>query len=224
MAKSKITDSHVLAYLQERREVLQEELSKVEAALLSLGADPESPTDKKGKKKIKKKKLEKAVKATRKKISETLMEHAAAPDAGPAEVSKPTKGKKDVKAAAEAAIEALGGPSAPVPTASKGAAGGTGQRRIARRTKARQIPDATSPAKRSAPKYDPSATMDEKIKYALSKKRNSTKEQLIEYLNTLEPAYGLSKLRKVVAFRLNHLLKTGQIKGQESDAGFRYAK
>lgn len=71
--------------------------------------------------------------------------------------------------------------------------------------------------------FEPGGTMDEKIRYALGQKRNSTKDELIEYLNGLEPDYGLSKLRKVVAFRLNHLLKTGKIKGKESKAGIRYA-
>jgi len=71
--------------------------------------------------------------------------------------------------------------------------------------------------------FDVKATMDDKIRYALGQKKDSTKAELIDYLNGLDPDYGLTKLRKVVAFRLNHLLKTGQIKGKESEAGFRYA-
>ena len=73
------------------------------------------------------------------------------------------------------------------------------------------------------PVFGPSGTMDEKIRYALNQKRNSTKEELIECLNGLDPDYGLSKLRKVVAFRLTYLVKAGKIKAKESKAGIRYA-
>lgn len=282
MAKSKIADSDVLTYLQERKQYLKEELSKIETALSSFVGIGDKPADKKGKKKDKKKKLEKAVKAIRKKVSkaiegvknqaEALVENFSAANAGPAESSpkkdatktvapKPAKQTVAAKAEtpdtkpatkavrkrtskAEAAAESVKAISS-TPKAEKAAArAATAPAETAeakapvKKTRASKTEgskpetakavEASAPApKKAAAKtpasFDPKATMDEKIRYALGQKKDSTKEELIDYLNGLEPDYGLTKLRKVVAFRLNHLLKTGQIKSKNGAAGLRYA-
>ncbi|GGC23900.1 hypothetical protein GCM10011386_14850 [Parapedobacter defluvii] len=199
MAKSKVSNSEILTYLQERKKSLKKELAEVEKVLSSIDVE-EKPSDKKGKKKNKKK-LEKAVKAIRKKVAEAI------------------DGVKSVsKSAAIDAAEVV-----PVPDTKK-----IRKPRVASKPASASavttVPAVVEEEKKShAPAFDPTSTMDEKIRYALGQKRNSTKEELIEYLNGLEPDYGLSKLRKVVAFRLNHLLKTGKIKGKESKAGIRYS-
>jgi len=306
MAKSKIADNDVLAYLQSRRQSLQEELDKVEAAIASLGMEIK-PSGKKEKKK--KKKLEKTVKAIRKKVAkaidgvksqaEALMETAASTDAGPAERTKPTRRRTPAVKAAAPSSEAAQAqaapaekPAAPTPSAAKAKRTSTSKKatadaqgtsaasqgkpkrgraaaktatdepvsgtippvlenegptgrakpkettrskratavkpsvaaadtqheqaapKAARRTNAKRIPKAAA--------LNPSATMDDKIKHALEIKQNSTRDELVDYLHGLDPDYGMTKLRRVIAFRLNHLLKTGQIKGQESETGFRY--
>jgi len=288
MAKSKIADSDVLAYLQERKQSLKEELQKIETVISSLNPGEKS-VDKKGKKKGKKKKLEKAVKAIRKQVAkaidgvkstaEFLVDRVASPDTKPTEIPVTPAKKSPRKAAATDSAAASAAPTkktrtrrAAIPTAPTVEAATTVKRTQTKKAATKTASEAANavlpapttrkppmakpvsekagtasvkaqavktgatakapPQKaiaKKAPKsdvlasFDVKATMDDKIRYALGQKKDSTKAELIDYLNGLDPDYGLTKLQKVVAFRLNHLLKTGQIKGKESEAGFRYA-
>jgi len=229
MAKSKVSNSEILTYLRERKKSLKKELEQVEKVLNSIDID-EKPSGKKGKSKNKKK-LEKAVKAIRKKVAEAIegvkgvsepapVESAASQPAPPKVVkSKRTRSRKTVPTASGTA-DVLETEKQPVSSVRKPRVAD----KPASASAVTTVPAVVDEEKKPIPStFEPSGTMDEKIRYALGQKRNSTKEELIEYLNGLEPDYGLSKLRKVVAFRLNHLLKTGKIKGKESKAGIRYA-
>lgn len=260
MAKSKITESEVLAYLQQRKYFLQEELSQIEAALTFFGEDVKS-NGKKDKKKGKKKKLEKAirkrvakaadevdeVKTAAPKRGAKLPKSAATPETvatvaatledesegrrarrGRATAAKPASDSRKITASLDSVSTAVAPvakrkaagksnksvsepPIVVVPSLPKDAAKDT---RPSRRTKK---------ASAAEPAFDTTATIDEKIRFALAQKNGRTKAELIDYLNGLEPSYGLTKLKRVVAFRLNHLVKTGQISAQESDGGRSYA-
>ena len=229
MAQSKVSNSEILTYLKERKKSLKKELAQVEEVLNSIGSKEKS-SGKKGKNKDKKK-LEKAVKAIRKKVTqaiegvknqaETLVDSFSSSDKG-------TKAKSDAAIKSTSVKKKAPSKKAVEPTPDTASATEIKQEPAARTRKPRV---AEKPASAAAVTTVPAvvaeekklSTMDEKIRYALSQKRNSTKEELIEYLNGLDPDYGLSKLRKVVAFRLNHLLKTGKINGKESKSGIRYA-
>ena len=279
MAKSKVKDSDVVAYLQERKQALRDELEKMETMLSVVGASSKE-TLKKGKKKGKKK-LDKAIKAIRKKVAQAIegakVKLSSAPAVKPETLAKKANEPKVRKAKALSTkatekIEAPRGkgsttqsvkklstttPVSNAPIATEAPAKRTRTRQAAKPAvsssesietapaSTKQVPvkkavtakaakeraPATSKAaadKKAAGKtipasFDPKANMDDKIRFALAHKKNSTKAEVIDYLNSLEPEYGLTKLKKVVAFRLNHLLKTGQVKGQESKLGIRYA-
>ena len=280
MAKSKVKDSEVVAYLQERKQALRDELEKMETMLSVVGASSKSAL-KKGKKKSKKK-IEKAVKAIRKKVaqaiegakakltsapavgSETPAKKASEPKTRKAkavptkaaEKNEPPRGKGNATPSVKKVSATTSVPDAPI-AAVEAPAKRTRTRRVAKpavpadvstetdqaTTKQAPVKKAVTPkvakepasvasktavAKKATGKpvptsFDPKANMDEKIRFALAQKKSSTKTEVIDYLNGLEPEYGLTKLKKVVAFRLNHLLKTGQVKGQESKVGIRYA-
>ncbi|MGK6350180.1 hypothetical protein [Parapedobacter sp. DT-150] len=219
MAKSKIGDRDVLTYLHERRQSLYEELSKIEAALISLGVD--ITADKKYKKQNKKKKKhEKAVKVLLKQAAKK----ASPADPAPVELTKPIAKPKRLPKPPKAAAT----PEA-IATVAAAAVKEPKEQPARRKRRTTATPEAIATVAATAVKrprrkasFDPSATMDQKIRYALEKKPDSTKEELIDHLNGLDPDYGLSKLKKVVAFRLNHLLKTGTVTGRERDGGFRY--
>lgn len=238
MAKPKVSNSEILTYLQERKKSLKKELEEVEKVLNSID-DDEKPSGKKGKKKGKKK-LEKVVKAIRKKVTEAIKGVKADSESTPIEstaaTSKPTRSPKTKASVPDTATR----PETKEVSASKvrkprivdkpaSASAVTAvpavvaEERKPLRKKAATVKKAEEPKANNEPVFNPNATMDEKIRYALGQKGNCTKEELIDYLDSLEPGYGLSKLRKVVAFRLNHLVKAGKIKGKASKAGIRYA-
>lgn len=219
MAKPKVSNSEILTYLQDRKKSLKKELEQVEKVLNSIDVD-EKPSSKKGKKKNKKK-LDKAVKAIRKKVSEAIKGVKAA-TAVPDIVEVPETKKQPVRRVRKPRMADKPASASAVTTIP---AVVTEEKKPVRRRRVTTEPTTIKErgAKSVSSAFSPNGTMDEKIRYALGQKRSSTKEELIEYLNGLEPDYGLSKLRKVVAFRLNHLLKTGKIKGKESKAGIRYA-
>ncbi|GGG82126.1 hypothetical protein GCM10007415_13650 [Parapedobacter pyrenivorans] len=244
MAKSKVKDSEVLAYLQERKQALRDELEKIETMLSVVGANSKSAI-KKGKKRGKKK-LEKAVKSIRKKVTqaiegaktqtEKLVGRIVSSDAEETGVKK-RRAVSDAPLAADAPKRTRSRQVAK-PASSASAAVETDQVttkqepvKKAVATKASKVPTPASPkpaTKKATGKtipvsFDPKAKMDDKIRFALAQKKGSTKAEVIDYLNNLDPEYGLTKLKKVVAFRLNHLLKTGQVKGSEHKDGFRYA-
>ncbi|SEK29225.1 hypothetical protein [Parapedobacter koreensis] len=215
MAKSKIADSDVIAYLQERKQSLQEELSKIDAALTFFGTD-EKAIEKKGKKKDKKKKLKKAI---RKKVAKAMLPKSEATPEAIAVIAA-TAEKLEKRPARRGRPSAVTTPPIViVPELPKIPAKKV---RSPRTTKSKVAVASASTASTVPASFDPAATMDEKIRYALGQRNNSTKAELIDYLDDLEPSYGLTKLKRVAAFRLNHLLKTGQISGQDSGDGFRY--
>ncbi|WP_353125541.1 hypothetical protein [Parapedobacter pyrenivorans] len=243
MAKSKVKDSEVLAYLQERKQTLREELEKIETMLSVVGANSKSAI-KKGKKRGKKK-LEKAVKSIRKKVTqaiegaktqaEKLVDRIVSSDAEESGAKK-RKAVSDAPLAADAPKRTRS-PQVAKPASSASAAAETDQVttkqepvKKAVAAKVAKVPAPASPkpaakkaiGKTTSASFDPKAKMDDKIRFALTQKKGSSKTDVIDYLNNLEPEYGLTKLKKVVAFRLNHLLKTGQVKGQERKDGFRY--
>jgi|GEM_PF-987214 len=247
--KSKASNSEILTYLQERKKSLKKELEQVEKVLNSIDVDekPSKPSNRKGKKKSKKK-LEKAVKAIRKKVSEAIegvksVAKSTAAESGSAQVAPEAVKRRRSRSrkAATAVPETVGAPEAKkepisIRRARKPRVADNPANASAVTTVPAVVAEEKKPVRRKAaakktvepkaadePALAPNGTMDEKIRYALGQKRSTTKEELIEYLNALEPDYGLSKLRKVVAFRLNHLVKTGKIKAKESKAGIRYA-
>jgi len=193
--KSTISNSEILTYLRERKKSLKKELAQVEKVLSSMPID-EKPSSKKVKKKSKKK-LEKAVKAIRQKVSKAT-EGVKSTTTSVADTAEPKRKKDPVKSVRKPHVADKPANASAVTT----------------------IPAVVAEEKK--PTLSANGTMDEKICYALSQKRNRTKEELIEYLHGLAPDYGLSKLRKVVAFRLTYLLKTGKIKRKEGKAGIRY--
>lgn len=176
----------MLAYLQDRKQALRDELEKIET-MLTVVASSKS-TVKKDKKKGKKK-LEKAVKAIRKQVTQAIE-------------------KAEEQAGTLVDRMAFSGDEETVVTPREAA-----PKKNVERAADKPIPEL----------FDPKATMDSKIRFALEQKKNSTKSELIDYLDSLEPTYGLAKLKKVVSVRLNHLVKTGQVNARESKAGPRYA-
>lgn len=238
MAKPKVSNSEILTYLQERKKSLKKELEQLEKVLNSID-DDEKPSGKKGKKKGKKK-LEKAVKAIRKKVTEAIKGVKADSESTPIEsaaaTSKPPRSPKTkasvpdtatVQETEERPVSKVRKPRIADKPASASAVTAVPavvvEEKRPVRKKAAAVRKTEEQKANNESVFNPNATMDEKIRYALGQKGNSTKEELIDHLNGLEPAYGLSKLRKVVAFRLNHLVKTGKIKGKESKSGIRYA-
>ncbi len=246
MAKSKVSNSDVRAYLQQRKKSLQAELKQIEEALGTIDGDEKS--GKKGKKKDQKK-LKKAVKAIRKKVTkviqdvkeqaESLVDNLSSKESNTVPVAKPSE--TDAKAAsdiAEAKVDVARKPEAPRRRRVKEAASepvsapavdeavlpeerGPKRRRQATKPKAAEsAPKQVSEEKATPEKA--TGNMDERIRHALGQKGNVTKEGLIDLLHASDPDYGLPKLKKVVAFRLNHLVKTGQIKRKENKTGIRY--